>query len=162
MFGVVTRTQNTTEYFNNEGFLLRKINFGDTTDSIKNRTRYKGNDKIVRTAKSPIDPENAEISTITHEFAHIISSSNQSQTHSKFWKELRSIKRKYSDDLKKYLDSENKKAFNNIYLGRYASVNIDEFYAEAFTEYELSNNPSKYAKMVGELVSKYFQKPFTK
>ena len=161
-YGRVSRSQNPSEYFNNEGFLLRKINFGDETSSVANRTRYKGIDKAKKTAKSAIDADNIDIATVTHEFAHIISTSEQIQAHSKFWKDIRSIKRNYADDLKKYLDSDNKKAFNNVYLGEYASTNIDEFYAEAFTEYELNSNPSKYARQVGELVSKYFQKEFTK
>ena len=33
---------------------------------------------------------------------------------------------------------------------------MDEFFAEAFTEYELSTNPSIYAKKVGELIKNYY------
>jgi acyl-CoA reductase-like NAD-dependent aldehyde dehydrogenase len=39
-----------------------------------------------------------------------------------------------------------------------ASTNVDEFMAEAFTEYRLSSNPSKYATLVGQLIDKYFKK----
>ena len=47
---------------------------------------------------------------------------------------------------------------NEISLGNYASTNLDEFMAEAFTEYQLSSNPSKYATLVGKLMDKYFKK----
>ena len=43
-------------------------------------------------------------------------------------------------------------------MGSYASKNIDEFLAECFTEYELTAKPSKYARLVGELVNKYYKK----
>ena len=38
------------------------------------------------------------------------------------------------------------------------TADIDEFFAEAFQEYKNRNSPSKYAKLVGELVDKYFKK----
>lgn len=160
-YGVVSRSQNPTEYFQNEGLLLRKINFGDSTDPIKNRTRYRGSDMAKKTFKSTVDPENANIATLTHEFAHIISNS-KTPVHQEFWDEMRKIKNNYADDLKKYMDAENYKAFNDIYLGQYASTNMDEFLAEGFTEYELSSKPSKYARLIGELVSRKFEVKTTK
>ena len=156
-YGVVTRSQNMTEYFSGEGFSLRKINFGDVTDSIENRTRYKGIDKAKKTFKSSVDVDNNKIATLTHEFAHIISDS-KNPAHSQFWDELKEIKRNYADDLKKYIDDENYKSFNEIYLGQYASTNMDEFLAEGFAEYELSSKPSKYARLIGEKVNQYFKK----
>ena len=68
---------------------------------------------------------------------------------------------KLSDAERKKLEREIKdleKQGSEIYLGDYASTNIDEFLAEAFTEYKLSSKPSKYAKAVGKLVDKYFKK----
>ena len=109
-----------------------------------------------KTFKSTVDPENANIATLTHEFAHIISNS-KTPVHQEFWDEMRKIKNNYADDLKKYIDAENYKAFNDIYLGQYANTNMDEFLAEGFTEYELSSKPSKYARLIGELVSRYFE-----
>jgi hypothetical protein len=46
----------------------------------------------------------------------------------------------------------------NVFLGKYASANKNEFLAEAFTEYKLSSNPSKYALEVGRLIDRYFKK----
>jgi hypothetical protein len=40
----------------------------------------------------------------------------------------------------------------------HANTNIDEFMAEGFTEFKLSDNPSKYAIKIGELINKYFKK----
>ncbi len=156
-YGVVTRSQNMTEYFAGEGFSLRKINLGDKTDLIENRTRFKSIDSAKKTFKSSVDIKNSKIATLTHEFAHIISDS-KSVIHKEFWNELKQIKRNYADDLKRYIDNENYKAFNDIYLGQYASTNMDEFLAEGFAEYELSSKPSKYARLIGEKVNQYFKK----
>jgi hypothetical protein len=30
--------------------------------------------------------------------------------------------------------------------------------AEGFTEYKLKSNPSKYAKLIGQLIDKYYKK----
>lgn len=56
-----------------------------------------------------------------------------------------------------YLDYNKINDFNNTYLGKYASANIDEFMAEGFTEYKLSSKPSKYAIEIGKLIDKYFK-----
>ena len=47
---------------------------------------------------------------------------------------------------------------NEIHLGDYADYNHNEFMAEAWTEYKLSSNPSKYAVEVGKLIDKYYKK----
>lgn len=68
---------------------------------------------------------------------------------------------KLSDGERKKLAREIKdleKQGAEVYLGDYASENIDEFLAEAFTEYKLSSKPSKYAKAVGKLVDQHFKK----
>ncbi len=57
-----------------------------------------------------------------------------------------------------YNQARNRKAVYNISLGKYASYSIDEFHAEAFKEYKLKSNPSKYAVKVGELIDKYFKR----
>ena len=68
------------------------------------------------------------------------------------------IQKKYLEDLSKYIDSNNIKALNETYMGSYSNLNIDEFLAECFTEYELKAKPSKYARLVGELVNKYYKR----
>lgn len=141
---------------------LAEINFGHLTDPPEIRTARKNfNGRAELFAKSQVDKDNVPISTVTHEFAHVLSKSVVRMADEKeiaFWKELRSIKRKYDKEIKALEVAEDHYTFNEIYLGRYASTNTDEFYAEAFTEYELNSNPSKYAQMVGELIEKYFKK----
>ena len=156
-YGVVNRDQYYTELRAGEGFFLKSANFGDITDSIENRTKYKSSTDVKKVPKSSVDPENGRIATCTHEFAHIIASSSNPKD-AKFFKDLSKIREGYRADMKKYADTKNFKAFNETYLGRYANTNLDEFLAEGFTEYELSKNPSKYAKLIGELVEKYFKK----
>jgi len=152
MYGFVER-----RYFSGPANKLHRINFGDRTDSAETRSRNLNYDKFKKTFKSPVDPENNVISTVTHEFAHIISD-RRNVIDAEFYKELEAIRKQYFEDIDKYLDTGNVKAFSETYMGSYASTNLDEFLAECFTEYELKSNPSKYARLVGELVNKYFKK----
>ena len=123
--------------------------------------------------KSKVDPANIDIATETHEFAHFITIKDQIKSGylddriEPFWKEMDSLKRKYTKELKPYIqysfvpkftNDEKMKVFNEIYLGDYASVNMNEFFAETFTEYKLNSNPSKYAKLAGVIIDKYFKK----
>lgn len=141
---------------------LAEINFGHLTDPTEIRTARKSfNGRANLFAKSQVDKDNVPISTVTHEFAHVLSKSVVRMADEKeiaFWKELRSIKRKYDKEIKALEVANDHYTFNEVYLGRYASTNTDEFYAEAFTEYELNSNPSKYAQLVGKLIEKYFKK----
>ena len=145
------------EFVSRSNYKLTRINFGDTTASIKDRSRYLDNNGFRKTFKSPVDPENNNIATVTHEFAHIISN-RRNAIDLDFYNELELIQKNYLEDLSKYIDSNNFKALNETYMGSYASKNIDEFLAECFTEYELKTKPSKYARLVGELVNKYYKK----
>ena len=141
-------------------FSLVEINFGSTTDAIKNRTRFDNLAEFSRMPKSAISPANQKIATLTHEFAHVISNSRfaaRDGFHKEFWDELTNIRRSYWNEMNAYETSGNIKKFNEIYLGDYADANINEFFAEAFTEYKLNSNPSKYAKLAGELIDRYFK-----
>ena len=139
---------------------IAEINFGSTTDKIKNRTRFDNLVDFSRMPKSAISPANEKIATLTHEFAHIISNSRfvaRDGFHKEFWDELTEIRRNYWNEINAYKKSGNIKKFNEIYLGDYAESNMNEFFAEAFTEYKLNSNASKYAKLAGELIDRYFK-----
>lgn len=41
-------------------------------------------------------------------------------------------------------------------LSKYGATNIDDFFAEAFSEYEGSPNPRRYARQIGEEIEKIF------
>lgn len=162
------------------GESLREINFGHRTDAgradaarVTNYDwKYSGRQDRNFAAKSKVDPENLDIATVTHEFAHVISLEVQAQAFKPyddrlepFWTELASIKRRYSTEVGKYLKygakgtfEENTNKLNEIYLGDYASTKLVEFMAETFTEYKLKSNPSKYAKEAGKLIDKYFKR----
>ena len=108
---------------------------------------------------SLIDPKNLEISTATHEFAHFITTTystrlNASPQVVEFWGEMKLLRAQYLREYRSY--EKNSPEFNDIWLGRYANYNLDEFFAEAWTEYHLRTNPSKYARLVGALADKYF------
>ena len=140
----------------NRDYYLKRINLGDRTDGISNTTREVFIDKFQRRFKSVVDPKNQELGTLTHEFAHIMGAS-ENKISADFFSELRIIQKNYRDELKKYGVSRNFKAYNEINLGTYGNTDIDEFFAEGFKEFELTEKPSKYAKIIGELTEKYFK-----
>jgi hypothetical protein len=149
-YGYIKRTQTS----------LVEINFGHQTDlderliprvgkDIYGFTRYAG--------KSKVDRDKVDLATLTHEFGHVIAVKNKLMMArypelQNFWLEMDIIRSFYQ----KEINDPNKIA--NVFLGKYASTNDNEFLAEAFTEYKLSSNPSKYALEVGQLIDRYFKK----
>ena len=141
-----------------EGTNLRRINLGSDLDN--DRINYNVNGYTLREF-SKIDSDKLNISTTTHEYGHLISIFKHSyvkENHKNFWNELSNIRDRYYFEVNQVRFNENKDKIKNIYLGSYADVNKNEFMAEAFTEYKLSSNPSKYALEVGRLIDKYFKK----
>jgi hypothetical protein len=149
-YGYIKRTQTS----------LVEVNFGHLTDleerlidrvskDIYGFTRYAG--------KSKVDRDKVDLATLTHEFGHVIAVKNKLMMArypelQNFWLEMDIIRTFYQKDI----NDPNKIA--NVFLGKYASTNDNEFLAEAFTEYKLSSNPSKYALEVGQLIDRYFKK----
>lgn len=163
----------------NDGTILTKINFGHRSDGVS-RTMQRVTEKEGFTtykhrlyaAKSKCDEQHLPLATVVHEFAHVMTIRQQRERIKlddrllPFWNEVDKLKRKYSREIKPLMRivpndpnfSKNTNLLNEIYLGDYASTNANEFMAEAFTEYKLSSNPTKYAKLVGVLVDKYFKR----
>lgn len=145
-----------------DGKYIYDINFGDRYDSSKSRI-FDPNFRGIR-YKSRVDEKNLEFATTVHEFGHLMALRFQlkqidpAEELVKYYKELKKINRQYRTELGNYAKDGDFYNVNQISLGDYANTNIDEFMAEAFTEYRLSSNPSKYAKLVGELIDKYFKK----
>lgn len=149
-YGYIKRTQTS----------LVEVNFGHKTDlderliervskDIYGFNRYAG--------KSKVDRDKVDLATLTHEFGHVIAVKNKLMMArypelQNFWFEMDIIKQFYLKDI----NDPNKIA--NVFLGKYASTNDNEFLAEAFTEYKLSSNPSKYALEVGRLIDRYFKR----
>jgi len=138
---------------------ILEMNFGNTTDHYTERL-YDPKSMIIR-SKSRVDKDKNLIATTTHEFAHVLGVYENKDIYgmidskySSFWDGIMKNFRAYNKELKATSGLAN----YNLSLGRYASTNADEFFAEAFTEYKLSSNPSKYAKIVGDLVDKTFKK----
>jgi len=158
----------------NFGKSILKVNFGHNTDATRGlpeRVTLFSNIKEIRFAgKSRTDSDKEELATLVHEFAHFISTDRQTAHGAMdasipaFWKEAKSLKNKYSREVKPLISyysqesiEDRSKKLNEFYLGDYASTKLNEFMAEAFTEYKLKTNPSKYAKLMGELIDKYFK-----
>jgi hypothetical protein len=155
------------------GNVIKEMNFGHTSDPGTGRLFQKGATWF--RSKSAVDPENLDVSTAVHEFGHVITTQLQAEAYSakypeigKFWTELKGLKRKYSTELNKLTKynpnatpesiKDNMAKAYALHLGDYASTNNNEFMAEAWTEYKLNSNPSKYAVLVGKLIDKYFKK----
>jgi SPP1 gp7 family putative phage head morphogenesis protein len=157
-FGFVSRN---SDPFSGERQIF-EINVGHETDKIKARL-FNPDDNTLR-PKSRVDPENIEIATTVHEFAHIITVSQDTKgvaaAHTKeFFKRLKRINRAYKKELVEvgYKQGDLKK-MNELYLGKYAETNLSELMAEGFAEYKLSSNPSKYAVQIGELIDEFYKK----
>ena len=130
-----------------------EINFGHETMPSSEYSK-----KAHNRSKSRVDIENADLSTTTHEFFHVLSTSSR-HNEPEFWKGLKDIRNEYSKELMKLNQSRaGVDEIDKIHLGTYSHTNIDEFGAEGFKEYKLSKSPSKYAQKVGELIDKYFKK----
>lgn len=134
-------------------------NFGDKVDKSRVIDWKDGATRISKQGKSRVDEDKLQISTATHEFAHVMASSRIDSGLSKnFFKDLHTIRKQYHDEVNQLIREGKIDDAGKIYLGRYAGTNADEFWAEAFTEFKLKTNPSKYAKLAGELGNKYFRK----
>ena len=138
------------------------FNAGNRTDRIENRTYYSDDfAKNFKRYKSVVDEENNDITTTTHEYAHLITSSDRgghTDEIKQFWTDLREVRKEYHSEINTLVKEGKIKEASEIFLGDYASKNADEFLAESFTEYKLRTKPSKYAEKVGKLFDKYFKK----
>tara|TARA_R110000822_G_scaffold5786_10_gene24759 strand:+ start:1490 stop:3061 length:1572 start_codon:yes stop_codon:yes gene_type:complete len=136
---------------------LFELNLGDKTGSYLERTFNLFTNKFDRRFKSAINAENNHLATVVHEMGHVLTRSSLS-SEGDFFIKLRELQKEYRAELLKNYTDLNYKSYNKIFMGRYGNTNIDEFLAEGFTEYNLNSTPSKYARLIGDLVNKYYKK----
>ena len=164
VFGVVKRYG--VETIQGVKFKLRQINVGheNAKSAIDEKRVWKTEKGYIQFSEgNKVDAKNLQIAVTTHEFAHVISSSRAAKYNNvikelQYWDELRVIQKQYWQERDLLRSTQDVKQLNKIYLGKYSETNIDEFHAEAFMEYKLSANPSKYATLVGKLIDKNFKK----
>ncbi len=145
-----------------------KINLGSPSPYFNSRmrmSRMSGN--FDRRFNSHVDPNKTYLATTVHEMAHLLTTSHTAQKEfvlnisnkgKEFWYNLTKIRERYQSEIITLREAGKANRYNKIFLGRYASTNADEFFAEAFTEYHLSSTPSPYAIEVGKLIEKYYGK----
>lgn len=92
----------------------------------------------------------SHLSVTYHEFAHTLSQSRE-KVDNDFWKEIRAIRREYNQQ-------RGTSSWFNLKISSYADTDLDEFFAEAFTQAKLSESPSEYSRKVLEVTDKYFKK----
>jgi hypothetical protein len=155
----------------------KEINVGHMTDTdrlLKNLSSTNLNQP-----KSLVDNINERIATSVHEFAHVISSSflykaNSDKALNEFWDTMAGLYSNYKKEMPKmyqriidagdkhgYFSKQFDKAvatYRQEYLGDYSTTEMDEFFAEAFANFNLNSRPSKWAMEVKKLVNKYFLK----
>lgn len=141
---------------------LGTINYGHRIPDYKHHKRYLDSTQFHSRMYSVADEANLDLTTVTHETFHVITDSGaiaKENPHvKKFFDELYQIQRSYNDELRELHKANNFKQLNEIYIGKYGNTDLDEFGAECFSEYKLCSTPSKYAKLVGELIDEYFKK----
>ena len=151
------RTYGFVERYSVSGNLTR-INLGDLKRNLDSRIKVIEN-KFTTRWFSAIDKDKMFLSTPVHEMTHVLLHSSMKSGNQKIaLDKIREIRKKYYEEIRSLRNSNNIKKYNDIYIGRYAMHSFDEFIAEAFTEYTLNSNPSKYAKLVGEIIDEYLKK----
>ncbi len=140
-----------------------KINLGHQTDlttrNPNKRVVVDENGRLKLQHKSSVDESNIEIATVTHEMAHVFGlTQSQSPKVQNYFSKLREIYKEYNDQIFLAKQKVDVKTLEKIYLGQYAQTNLNEFHAEAFTEYRLNSKPSLYAQKVGKLFDSHFKK----
>jgi SPP1 gp7 family putative phage head morphogenesis protein len=150
-----------------DNFTISDINFGNRDAGFH---RIFDESATILREKSAVDEVNLWKSTQVHEFAHVISISQQEtmvtlwgKNRQTFWKEMRKINKEYLSEIseintKIFVGDSTFADLYKVHLGKYAQVNLNEFMAEGFTEYKLKTNPSKYANKIGKLIDKHFMK----
>jgi hypothetical protein len=104
-----------------------------------------------------VDEANLDKYIATHEMAHVIALS-QNAVSGAYFNKLKTIFTQYKKELQQSVINKDIDNLNEISLGAYARTNLNEFHAEAFSEYRLSSTPGKYAKLVGNLIDQHFKK----
>ena len=143
--GVFTRIGDDTGgiiYVNNQKSYITVDRYNERLS--KNERGRKGFD-----GTTLVNPENANISTLYHEFGHSFGVYKQRKIADSedFWKEVMAVKKDYS-----------KNVTEDTIISDYANESVDEFLAEAFTQAKLYDDASPYAVKVLEIVDKYFKK----
>jgi SPP1 gp7 family putative phage head morphogenesis protein len=148
-------------YIKHAGSMLHTFNAGHKVDE-----RRVTKAAMLDRPKSRVDADKLKQSTTVHEFAHLIcikehysySGIKNDKRVTGFIDNLRSIFLKYSNAVGEADRKGDNEKLNDIFLGGYAQTNLNEFMAEAFTEYKLYSKPSPYAVEVGQLIDKTFKR----
>jgi hypothetical protein len=107
-----------------------------------------------------VDEQNIEVATATHEFAHSLWSNTYQNWRLKYNKE-----QGIEDDAEIIMGKKIKKLFTQYQkevkeypfrkISEYSLANIDEFFAEGFTQGTLNSNPSPYALEIKKIIDEY-------
>lgn len=135
---------------------IAEVNFGSLFD--RSRSNFYLPSEISSKKKSKVNAENVEVATVVHEYGHFMSISQHSRKEAAYWNEAKLLREEYSKELARLQRENDLEGLRDVYLGKYASTNLDEFIAEGFTEYKLATDASPFAVKIGKLIDKYFKK----
>ena len=117
-------------------------------------------DTVNAIENSRCDKNRLQFSLASHEGGHLLLSYNAPlnkemsmlrHTISQIWEE-------YKREFESFVSKGDMESASRILIGKYGHNIPSEFMAECFQEYGNSSNPSKYAKLIGELLDSYFKK----
>ena len=171
-----TNNENTIEY-KIEGFKEeRQVRIKECYDdlmkeynsplkSVKRGAAGRGTRAATDMMGEEISLNTSDYTTMAHEFFHSMANTKRDKAglsdHSAFWKEIKSIRRKYNSEV-------NTGSYSPKQISAYAGENLDEFAAECFGQYKTIEKGEKlgiemgtdttYSKQVVEVIDKYFKK----
>jgi len=122
-----------------------------------------------------ISPDKFEQYVVTHEYGHSLYSMKHhdafpllyTDREYQFRNRLKQLNKSYKNDvtrtIKRFEDGKitlekKNKILRKIKISDYSQSNIEEWMAEGFAEFELSKNPSKYSRRIGNLITEFWGK----
>lgn len=161
---VFESTSDSWGYVRSTGNQIIEWRPGHSSDSWERKRKRDIKSRYYR-GKSAVDEKNKNIATMTHEFAHVLSVKRgdfYDPEMKRFWNKMTGIRTRYNRRMKQIMQIDDIdvriETLQREYLGDYAGTKPDEFFAEGFTEYELSSNPSPWAVEIGKAIEKTFGK----
>lgn len=114
--------------------------------------------------KSLCDKDKLQVSTLNHEFAHILWCDFDTNHKAIVFKDkIKKIYEEYHSKLLQVSNEQDWGEYSKVYIGRYGSQrdpksSLNEFVAEGFQEFRNKSNPSDFAQKVGTLIDETYKK----
>ncbi len=133
--------------YNGEKMYLNREIFSDREKYLQElRSEIKGQ------FKAKVDAKNIDLYTATHEFGHTVFNTAFATPE-----QIHELKLIYGDYKALYNKLPVKKQ-NRMILSKYAARNLDEFFAEAFTQYILKKKPVAVTRQIKKFIDRHYRR----